>query len=318
MSTLFKADRDGQLAVLGLSSEDERERFVEFFAASIRNHNTRQAYYRAVRSFLTWVGGNGVPSLNLVRPIHVATWVEWLATRCSPATVKLQLAALKVFFDWMVVNQSSALNPAASVRSPRLVVRKGKTPVLDREEARQLLRSIDISSTVGLRDRALIGTMIFSFARIGAALSMRVDDVYVQNRRLWIRLHEKGGKRHDMPCHHELEDYLDTYMAAGQLRTNPDGWLFPSVDRRTKRLGVDRLQHANAYAMVKRRALRAGVSTRICNHSFRATGITAYLLSGGTLEIAARMANHASTRTTQLYDRRDDGVTLSEIERIRL
>lgn len=68
--------------------------------------------------------------------------------------------------------------------------------------------------------------------------------------------------------------------------------------------------------MVRRRAAAVGIETRIGNHSFRATGITAYLTNGGTLERAAAMANHASTRTTQLYDRRSDTVTLSEVERV--
>ena len=68
--------------------------------------------------------------------------------------------------------------------------------------------------------------------------------------------------------------------------------------------------------MIKRRAAAAGLETKIGNHSFRATGITAYLKNGGSLEKAASMANHASTRTTQLYNRRSDEVTLDEVERV--
>jgi hypothetical protein len=78
------------------------------------------------------------------------------------------------------------------------------------------------------------------------------------------------------------------------------------------------LPQANAYAMVRRRAIAAGIGTKIGNHTFRATGITAYLKNGGTLENAAAMANHASTRTTQLYDRRHHEISLDEVERIRV
>ena len=209
-------------------------------------------------------------------------------------------------------------NPAASVRGPAHSMRKGKTPVLDPLEARQLLDSIDVSTPIGLRDRALIAMMVYSFARVGAALAMRVEDVFVQNRRLWVRLREKGGKRHEMPCHHTLEVYLHAYLDETGIAEDPKGPLFRTIGRGTRRLSRTPLPQANAYLMVQRRTLAAGIATRIGNHSFRATGITAYLKNGGTLENAATMANHASTRTTQLYDRRRDEISLDEVERIRV
>ena len=145
---------------------------------------------------------------------------------------------------------------------------------------------------------------------------MRVEDVFVQNRRLWVRLHERGGKRHDMPCHHNLETYLHAYIEAAGLVGDVRGPLFRTIGRGTDQLTATPLPQANAYAMVRRRAKAASIATRISNHSFRATGITAYLKNGGTLEKAAQMANHASTRTTQLYDRRSDDVSLDEVERV--
>ena len=214
------------------------------------------------------------------------------------------------------MGQIVPVNPAASVRGPSHSVKRGKTPVLSPEEARQLLDSLPMDKITGLRDRALIGLMVYSFARIGAALAMKVDDVYIQNRRLWVRLHEKGGKRHEMPCHHTLEDYLVAYLEVGGLRADPKGPLFRTIDRETKMLSERPLPQANAYAMIQRRAKAAGIETKIGNHTFRATGITAYLKNAGTLEKAAAMANHASTRTTQLYDRRGDEFSLDDVERI--
>ena len=155
-----------------------------------------------------------------------------------------------------------------------------------------------------------------SVARIGAALAMKVEDVYTQNRRLWVRLHEKGGKDHAMPCHHNLEAYLHAYIDGCGLASDPKGPLFRTIGRGTGELTRTSLPQANAYAMIRRRAEAAGIETKIGNHSFRATGITAYLKNGGTLEKAAAMANHASTRTTQLYDRRCDDMSLDEVERI--
>jgi len=156
--------------------------------------------------------------------------------------------------------------------------------VLDPAEARALLDSIDIATHAGLRDRALIALMVYSFARIGAALGMTVEDVYTQNRRLWVRLREKGGKRHAMPCHHNLEEYLPAYLDRAGLRGDPKGALFRTIGRGTGQLTRTVLPQANAYAMIRRRAAAAGIATKLGNHSFRATGITAYLKNGGTLE----------------------------------
>jgi site-specific recombinase XerD len=293
-------------------------RFLEFFAANIRNPHTRRAYGRAVGDFLSWCEATGTSSIAAVEPLHVATWIEGLTRDLAAPTAKQRLAAVRHLFDWLVMGQIVPTNPAASVRGPRHIVKSGKTPVLEPSEARELLDSIDVTMPAGLRDRALIGLMVYSFARVGAALGMRVEDVFVQRRRLWVRLHEKGGKRHEMPCHHNLEEYLSAYVAGAGLDTDPKGPLFRTIGRGTGQLTRTPLPQANAWAMIDRRRRAAGIETRIGNHSFRATGITAYLKNGGTLEKAAAMANHSSTRTTQLYDRRRDELTLDEIERIAI
>ncbi len=234
----------------------------------------------------------------------------------SAPTVKQQLAAIRRLFDWLAAGGVLPFNPASAVRGPTHSAKTGATPVLDPQEARLLLDAIDITMPIGLRDRALIGLMVYSFARIGAATGMKVEDVFTQSRRLWVRLHEKGGKRHEMPCHHNLEAYLHAYIDGCGLNSDPRGPLFRTIGRGTDRLTTTPLPQANAYQMIARRAVAAGIDTKAGNHTFRATGITAYLKNGGTLEKAAAMANHASTRTTQLYDRRHDAVTLDEIERV--
>jgi len=305
-------------AIVAAAGENAQLRFLEFFAASIRNAHTRRAYAGAVAEFLAWCEGRGVASIAAVQPLHVAAYIEALSKARSAPTAKQRLAAIRRLFDWLVVGQVMAHNPAASVRGPSHIVKRGKTPVLAPEEARQLLDSIDATTPVGLRDRALIGLMVFSFARIGAAVGMKVEDVYTQHRRLWLRLHEKGGKVHEMPCHHLLEDYLHAYIDGCGLAEDPKGPLFRTIGRGTGKLTRSALPQANAHAMIGRRAAAAGVETTIGNHTFRATGITAYLKNGGQLETAAAMANHASTRTTQLYDRRADQVSLDEVERVRI
>jgi len=308
----------GLPALITAAGDHAGVRFLEFFAANIRNPHTRRAYSRAVADFLAWCEDAGVLSIAAVQPLHVATWVEKLARdELAAPTIKQRLAALRHLFDWLVVGQVVPVNPAASVRGPSHIVKSGKTPVLDPVEARALLDAIDATTPAGLRDRALIGLMVYSFARIGAALAMRIEDVYTQNRRLWVRLREKGGKHHAMPCHHNLETYLAEYLDGAGLRDDPKGPLFRTIGRAKGRpLTRTALPQANAHAMIRRRAMAAGIETKIGNHTFRATGITAYLKNGGTLEKAAAMANHASTRTTQLYDRRRDEMSLDEVERV--
>ncbi|WP_026605536.1 tyrosine-type recombinase/integrase [Methylocapsa acidiphila] len=302
--------------LVAASGERAAYRFLEFFTANIRNQNTRRAYARAAHEFFDWLAAKGVTRIAAIESVHVAAYVEELQKARSAPTAKLRLAALRHLFDWMVIGQIMPVNPAAAVRGPRHIVRRGKTPVLDPQEARQLIDAINVATVIGLRDRALIGLMVYSFARIGAAIAMRVEDAYPQNRRLWVRLHEKGGKEHAMPCHHNLEAYLHAYIEGAGLAADLKALLFQTYNRASRQLSGAPLPQANAYAMIQRRAKAAGITTHVGNHTLRATGVSAYLKNGGTLERAALMANHASTRTTQLYDRRAEEVTLDEVERI--
>jgi site-specific recombinase XerC len=132
----------------------------------------------------------------------------------DPALYCAARSLLPSLLDWLVTGRILATNPAHAVRGPKHVVKTGKTTVLTGEQARELLDSIDTSTLVGLRDRALISAMTFAFARIGAVVAMRVEDYYPKGKRWRVRLHEKGGKRHEMPAHHNLEAYLDAYIEA--------------------------------------------------------------------------------------------------------
>ena len=179
-------------ALIAVAGDRASLRFLEFFAANIRNPHTRRAYGRAVAEFLAWCDDNGVPSVAAVQPLHVAAWIELQQQERAAPTVKARLAAIRHLFDWLVTGQVMPTNPAHSVRGPSHTVTVGKTPVLAPEEARALIDSIEVTTIAGLRDRALIGLMVFSFARIGAALGMKVEDVFTQNRRLWVRLAREG------------------------------------------------------------------------------------------------------------------------------
>ena len=299
-------------SLIAAAGPDASRRFLEFFVATIRNKNTRLAYARAVWPFFRWCDDRHL-RLEDIEPLHVATYIEHHPG--AKPTVKQHLAAIRRCFDWLITGGILLVNPAHAVRGPTLVVARGKTPVLAAEEARQLLATIETDTLIGLRDRALIGVMTYTFARVSAAIGMRVEDYFPHGKRWWVRLHEKGGKRHEVPAHHTLEAYLDAYLDAGDLRSDPKAPLFRSVDRR-RRLTDRALHRSEVLSMIKRRARAAGLPKATCCHTFRATGITAYLEHGGTIEHAQQIAAHASPKTTKLYDRRGDAITLDEIERI--
>jgi site-specific recombinase XerD len=298
------------------ASPKAAKRFLEYFAANIRNANTRRAYVRAILRFSSWCEAQNITEIVDVEPVHVAAFIEQLGSSLAKPSVKQHLAALRMLFDWLVVGQVITANPASPVRGPKYVVCKGKTAVLSAEEARTLLDSIPADTLAGLPDRVLIATMVYTFARVGAVIKMRVEDVYVQNRRTWIRLHETGGKRHEMPCHHLLDTYLNEYLEATHAASKPKEYLFRSTRGRGGELTDNPIAQPDVYRMIRRRAATAGIRPKIGNHTFRAAGITEYLRNGGKLKIAQQMANHESARTTGLYDRRDDQVSLDEVERI--
>ncbi|WP_226893891.1 tyrosine-type recombinase/integrase [Nisaea sediminum] len=276
--------------------------YLEFFTVRIRNPNTRSAYHHAVRAFFTWSHENGL-TLSSVRPIHVATYIEMLTEIRQPQTVKLHLAAIRMLYDWFVIQQVVPSNPTSPVKGPRYSIRVGKTPVLTAAEARQLLDSIETDTLIGLRDRALISFMLYTFARVSAAVGVNIGDLFAEGGHTWVRLREKGGKDHVMPLHPELEADIGAYL--GVVPTSVVNMpLFRAMDRRGGIFSGRRLDRRDAWAIVQRRRKASGLATHTTCHSFRASGITAFLENGGSIELASIMAAHSNTRTTSLYDRR--------------
>ena len=241
--------------VLFSGSEGTEKRFWEFFTANIRNPNTRMAYLTAAYRFADRCEAGGL-ALEKVEPMLVAAYIEQLTKTYAPATVKQHLVAIRVLFDWLVVGQVVPFNPASSVRGPKHVVKTGKTPVLTSGEARGLLDSINTGTLVGLRDRALIGVMLYSFARVSAAVSMRVADYYTQGKRSFFRLHEKGGKFLVVPAHHVAPAYMDEYIEAAAIDGDKRGPLFRSSGQDCKRNVLLRraMTRHTALQMSKRRA----------------------------------------------------------------
>jgi len=311
-------------AVLQYAGQEVLKAFGTFFTDQIRNKNTRDAYLRNTTSFFEWCELKGLAFAD-IESFHISAYVEHLLLQKSPSTVKQHLASIKMLFDWLVTNQQVPRNPAAAVRGPKLVQRRGKTPVLFKEGAKDFFDSFEIRASekgrelniTELRDRAFCAVMTYAMARVDSVCRMTVGDYYPNGKTWWLRFHGKGGVFHEMPANHKLIEYLDAYIEAagiGEERKEP---LFRSA-RRTKDGLTDRAICRNgAWQMVKRRAKHAGIQMNISNHSFRGTGITNYLQNGGQLTKAQDMAAHADPRTTRLYDHSGDEVNLDEVERIQ-
>ena len=217
-----------QLPALFCGTPTAAKGFIDFFTATIRNRNTRRAYFKAVSRFSEWCKARGIDDLARLQTFHVSSYVEEMSQSHAAPTVKQHLAALRMLFDYLIVQQVMPTNPAHPVRGPKHSVKKGKTPILSVEETRLLLDSIPTVKKVegkdeetilltGLRDRALIGLMVYTFARVGAAVRMRVEDYFIQGRKGWVRLHEKGSKQTSLPCHHNLDAMLEEYITKAKL-----------------------------------------------------------------------------------------------------
>lgn len=302
-------------ALVGDVGRAAAKRFTTFFTDDIANANTRRAYHRAAMQFFTWCGDRGL-SLPQIESIHVAAYREVLMASLAPSSVKQHLAAIRKLFDWLIIGQIVASNPAHAVRGPRHVVTEGLTPILGEEDAKALLASIDVSHVVGRRDRALIALMIATFSRIHAAIGMDVRHYFPDGKQWSVRLSEKNGKVITMPVHHKLESYLDEYIQVAGIAEQKRRPLFRTSRGQSRTLTAKRMSENDAWRMIRRRAADAGIKAAIGNHTFRGTGITNFLENGGKIEDAQKMAGHADTRTTKLYDRREHSIHRGEVEKI--
>ena len=302
------------------AGSNARYAYAEFFGDQIASDYTRRAYRHAVHRFLLWCEAEG---LELVRipPGAVGHYIRTLTTTdgkpASKPTQKLHLAAIRKFFDTLVQRHAVVLNPASTVRGPVVRNVNGKTPATDPAQARHLLHSIDVSDAIGLRDRGVLATLMYTACRAGAVSKLRLRDFYTDGRQYYLRFDEKGGSDRQIPCRHDLQGFIEEYIAAAKL-SDPDGPLFRAALGRTLHLSERPLQAKDIHRMVKRRLNAAGLPSMLTCHSFRATTATDLLEQGVPLEDVQELLGHADPRTTRLYDRRNRTVTRNVVERISI
>ena len=289
--------------------------FDEFFSGSIRNWHTRTAYLRAVRQFLEWTTARNIGFTD-IQPGTVGSYIDQLST--SLPTKKLQLSALRAFFNVCVNRHVLILNAATTVRCERYQVVEGKTPEISRDQARQLLTDIDVTRAVGKRDKAIIATLIYTAARAGAVASLRVRDLVWDGTQYSLRFAEKGGKSRSIPVRHDLQILLLDYLSCLGESPSKDSPLFRSVAGRSGKLTAEVIRGIDICRMMKRRLSDSGLPTHLSPHSCRVATVTDLLNQGISLEDVQYLAGHSDPRTTRLYDRRQKQVTRNTVERISI
>jgi integrase/recombinase XerD len=244
-------------AIIADAGHKASEHFLEFFAATIRNKNTRAAYVQAVAQFCRCCEQHQL-SLAGLRPLHMSAYIEGL--KMSAPSVKQHLAALRGLFNWLVVKQVVPENPAMFVKGPRFSRQVGVTPILESEQMRALLDSIPVLREVkipakhgggskivadikGLRDRAVIAIMAYTFARVSAVAGLELKDYRLEGKRARLRMVEKGGKEKLVWLHHEAEQFLDAYLAAVALDGTAAA-MFRTLDK-THRMSGSRSSHSS-------------------------------------------------------------------------
>jgi integrase/recombinase XerD len=301
------------------TSESNRDKtaetFLEILGARLRNPNTRSAYLVAWRSFLAFCSKRQL-ELPAVKAYHVGAWLDKHSG--SKSTQRQHLAAVRLLFDHLLTRGVVEYNPAVRARPPRLVRESSPTPVFEEAEIVTFLDSINLNCTRDIRDRAIFCVLLYSWCRVSALINLTVTDYYERGGQHWLRFQEKRWREHEVPVHSKAREAIDLWLGVSGLASNAAAPLFPAFGKDRQTIELRHLDRRSVLKLVEKRANTSGIVKRVCCHSFRATGITEYMNSGGTIEIAQRIAGHESSSTTRIYDRSRDRLTIEDIERVQI
>ena len=261
------------------AGEAATRQFLEFFAVTSRKRNTDLTAYRAIRRFFTWCEHHQLGALHEIEPLHIEAYFEHLHGCMKAASSRQHLEPIRKLFAWLVTGQALPTNPAHTLRIPKPDLRRDKIPALALDPALALLDSVDTSTLIGLRDRALIGVVAYSSAGVGAAVAMRVED-YAANRQLWwTRLQKKRDDAFGRLEQQRLVGFIDQYLEAAKFSDDPTSPLFRAAKVRSATLGVRAMSQADAYRMIHRRGFQAWTPLLNGRHAFPEASIISNLES---------------------------------------
>lgn len=302
--------------IISRAGRPAEQAWADFFEGVIANDLTRVAYNRAVRCFL---------SSKLVRDIQLHEITagdvgKYLREMSGSLSKKKQHhSALRRFFSLLVERHLCIINPALVAKTERMEVREGKTPAITERQSRQLMQAIDASTKVGLRDRAIVGILMWTGVRAGSVARLRLADYFESGEQMVLRFDEKRRRSREIPVRHDLQLLLNCFMSecglVDQPRSSP---MFFTARGSTDRFSGNLMTGRDICRMVKRYLARAGLPMNLSPHSCRVAVATDLLKQGIAIEDVQYLLGHSDPRTTQLYDRRKKEVTRNIVERIRL
>jgi site-specific recombinase XerD len=286
----------------------------EFLFGSVSNHHTRRAYRKAVEGLLEEADKARL-ALHQITPKFLRAHIERMPGAIP--TKKLRLSAIRHFFDLAVTRHAIQLNPALSVRGEKFSVLEGRTPEISVAQARKLLQACREDAVIGLRDKVILSTFVYTAARVGAVARLTVADFSSNGESWYLKFREKGGKVREIPVRSDLEQLIKRYIeVAGLLGARKEAPLFPSTKGKTQQLTNQAMCPDDIRRMLKRRLKKAELPSNFSPHSFRVCTLTDLLKQDVPREDVQYLAGHSDARTTSLYDRRNKKVTRNIVERI--
>jgi site-specific recombinase XerD len=304
-----------KLLLSGPQAEKLREEFEDTIASELRNPNTLSAYLYAWRNFVDWCGRQEQKLDPLkVRAAHVGAWIA--QHKGKPRTQRQHLSAVRRLFDVYVLKGLIETNPAARVKAAKFSVRRAGTTSLDPDEARRFFAQLKSYSLLQQRNMALVRVFFHHAPRVSAVVKLRVADYFLKGKQRWLRLGEKHGKVHELPVHPKAQQAIEVWLANSGLSDQSDWPLFPAFLRDRETSICHPISRRSLYKLLRRFARKAEIDKKIGCHSFRATAITFFRENGGSLEDAAKIANHERVDTTKLYDHTSDKALAGHILRV--
>lgn len=300
-------------AIVANAGPSSVARYTEFFESQVANVNTRTAYSQAALRFFEWIGSRRL-SANEVTPADVAAYLDAMCAVHAAASVRLHASALRSIFGWLAKAKMVTDDIVRAIHLPTGTVPRQQTAVLTPEQVRKLIRAIDTKSVVGLRDRALVGVIVYTFAPPSVAATINVGD-YDRDSRV-LELKPIGRPSRKVPVHKMAARYLDEYLLA-LGKSSEYSPLFRTGLGRTGELTQNRMSRVDVLRMLKRRALAADLSDSICCRSLQRAGIGAYLASGGSVGIAKQITGQSAASIVR-YESRDTVPTRRDVDRIAI
>lgn len=279
---------------------------VEWFA-NIENTNTRRAYRIDVKDFTNFAGIRRAEEFRMVKRAHVIAWRKQLEARAlEPATVRRKISAVASLFNHLCECNAVAFNPANGVKRPNAGANEGKSAALSDDQAKAILEAPPLSTLKGLRDRAILSTLLFHGLRRAELCTLSVRDIESRRGVMHFRVLGKGGRIRYVPVHPQTLERIDDYLDRGGHVADLNGPLFRTV-RDTRSIDAARplSGHAIYKDVVKKYALKIGVEpSAVSVHGLRATAATNALDHQADIAKVQEWLGHASISTTRLYDRR--------------